>query len=118
MLTFVPTACFVAEPLNQRIAVLDRFTGLEVAQVPAPPGGFLLAFSIRVRRPGRLVVLDSGGFPNPEVPSIARVYDYDYKPLVVASDQGYRLAAINAALTADMTQPPWIVTKILFFGQY
>jgi hypothetical protein len=65
--------------LNQRIAVLDRFTGLEVAQVAAPPGGFLLPFSIRVPRPGRLVVLDSGGFPNPEVPSIARVYDYDYK---------------------------------------
>jgi hypothetical protein len=30
---------FVAEPLNQQIAVLDRFTGLEVAEVPAPLGG-------------------------------------------------------------------------------
>ena len=69
---------FVAEPLNQRIAVLDRFTGSEVGQVPAPPGGFLLPFSIRVPSPGRLVVLDSGGFPNPNVPSIARVYDYNY----------------------------------------
>jgi hypothetical protein len=27
---------FVAEPLKQRIAVLDRFTGFEVGQVPAP----------------------------------------------------------------------------------
>ena len=44
---------FVAEPLNQRIAVLDRFTGTEVAQVPAPIGGFLLPFSIRVPRPER-----------------------------------------------------------------
>jgi hypothetical protein len=70
---------FVAEPLNQQIAVLDRFTGTEVSQVSAPPGGFLLPFSIRVPRPGRLVVLDSGGFPNPKVPSIARVYDYDYQ---------------------------------------
>jgi hypothetical protein len=69
---------FVAEPLNQRIAVLDRFTGFEVGQVPAPPGGFLLPFSIRVPGPGHLVVLDSGGFPNPNVPSIARVYDYNY----------------------------------------
>ena len=46
---------FVAEPLNQRIAVLDRFTGFEVGQVPAPPGGFLLPFSIRVPGPGHLV---------------------------------------------------------------
>jgi hypothetical protein len=69
---------FVAEPLNQRIAVLDRFTGNEVGQVPAPSGGFLLPFSVRVPRQGRLVVLDSGGFPNPAVPSIPRVYDYDY----------------------------------------
>jgi hypothetical protein len=69
---------FVAEPLNQRIAVLDRFSGAEVAQVPAPPGGFLLPFSLRVPRNGRLVVLDPGGFPNPAVPSVARVYDYDY----------------------------------------
>jgi hypothetical protein len=39
-------------------------------------------------------------------------------PLVVASDQEHRLAAINAALTADITQPPWVVTKILVFGQH
>ena len=69
---------FVAEPLNQRIAVLDRFSGAEVAQVPAPPGGFLLPFSMRVLRNGRLVVLDPGGFPNPAVPSVARVHDCDY----------------------------------------
>jgi hypothetical protein len=37
--------------------------------------------------------------------------------LVVASDQEHRLAAINAALNADITQPPWIVTKVLIFGQ-
>lgn len=70
---------FVTEPLSQRIAVLNRFTGEEVGQVPPPPGGFLLPFSIRVPEPGHLVVLDSGGFPNPTIPSIARVYDYDYQ---------------------------------------
>jgi hypothetical protein len=59
--------------------VLDRFTGLEVAKVPAPSRGLLLPFSIRVPSPGHLVVLDSGGFPNPNVPSIARVYDCDYE---------------------------------------
>jgi len=39
------------------------------------------------------------------------------KPLVVASDQEHRLAAINAALTTDITQPPWIVAKVFVFGQ-
>jgi len=38
-------------------------------------------------------------------------------PQVVASDQEHRLAAINAAITADITQPPWIVTKIHLFGR-
>ncbi len=70
---------FVTEPLARRIAVLDRFLGQAVAEVPAPPGGFLLPFSVRVPGPGRLVVLDPGGFPNPTVPAIARVYDYNYE---------------------------------------
>lgn len=34
-------------------------------------------------------------------------------PLAVASDQEHRLALINSALSADITQPPWLVTKIL-----
>jgi len=89
------TLVFVTEPLNQQIAVLDRFTGTEVGQVSAPLGGFLLPFSIRVPRPGRLVVLDSGGFPNPKVPSIARVYDYDYQwnPLYASYQPTYHFAA-------------------------
>lgn len=32
--------------------------------------------------------------------------------LVVASDQEYRLAAINAALTADILEPPFIITEV------
>ena len=32
--------------------------------------------------------------------------------LIVASDQEYRLAAINAALTADILQPPFVVTEV------
>ena len=39
---------FVTEPLNQRLAVLDRFSGSEVGQVPAPPGGFLLPSKLPV----------------------------------------------------------------------
>jgi hypothetical protein len=69
---------FVSEPLQRRIVVLDRITGVEVGQVPEPPAGFLLPFSLRVPGPGRLVVLDPGGFPSSTVPSIARVYDYSY----------------------------------------
>jgi hypothetical protein len=43
---------------------------------------------------------------------------FGLSPLVVASDQEYRLRPINSALTADITQPPWIVTKVLVFGQH
>ena len=32
--------------------------------------------------------------------------------LVVASDQEYRLAAINAAIATDMLQPPWIAAEV------
>jgi hypothetical protein len=33
-------------------------------------------------------------------------------PLVVASDQEHRLPLINAALDEDLTEPPWLVTKV------
>jgi len=68
---------FVAEPLGQAVAVLERYTGQQLGTLPAPPAGWLLPFSLRVPREGHVVVLDSGGFPSPTVPSIARVYDYD-----------------------------------------
>lgn len=70
---------FVTQPLGQSVAILDRFSGRQVGQLPAPPDGWLLPFSIRVPREGHVVVLDSGGFPNPAVPSVARVYDYDVR---------------------------------------
>jgi hypothetical protein len=67
----------VTEPLSARVAVHDRLTGHEVALLPAPPGGWLLPFQMRIVNEGRLVVLDAGGFPG--TPSIPRVYDYDYR---------------------------------------
>jgi hypothetical protein len=70
---------FVTEPLAARVVALDRFTGREVATVPAPPGGFALPFTLRIPRTGRLVVMDAGGFPDPAVPAVPRVYDYDYR---------------------------------------
>lgn len=70
---------FVAEPLAHRIAVLDRVTGVEIGFVPPPPDGWLLPFALRVPEEGKLVVLDSGGLPDPNVPAVARVYDYAFE---------------------------------------
>lgn len=69
---------FVTQPFAGRVVVLDRDSGAEVGQIPAPPEGFALPFSVRVASPGHLVVLDPGGFPDPNIPSVARVYDYSY----------------------------------------
>ena len=69
---------FVALPLVAKVSVLDRFTGSEIAELPAPTGGFGLPFIVRTPRPGHLVLLDSGGFPSPVSPSIASVDDYSY----------------------------------------
>ena len=70
---------FVTQPLSNRVAVVDRITGRELTVLPPPPGGWLLPFSVRVTRSGKLVVLDAGGFPSPTVPSVARLYEYDYR---------------------------------------
>ncbi len=70
---------FITEPLAGRVVALDRVTGREVGEVTPPAGeGFLLPFTLRVSREGRLVVLDAGGFPNPFIPAIPRVYDVDF----------------------------------------
>lgn len=70
---------FVAEPLARRVVALDRVTGVELGDVPAPPDGWLLPFTLRVPHGGKLVVLDPGGLPAPGVPNVARVYDYDFR---------------------------------------
>lgn len=72
---------FVTEPgigvgTTPRVVALDRFTGREVAALPAPPGGFKLPFTLRVPESGHLVVLDSGSFPPP---AASTVYDYRYR---------------------------------------
>jgi len=71
-------------PFGPRVVVLDRFSGREVAAVPAPPGGFKFPFTLRVPRSGHLVVLDAGGFP-PQGPPV--VYDYRYS---TAGPRGFR----------------------------
>lgn len=70
---------FVTQPLDGRVAVLDRTGGVEVGELPSPPGGWLLPFELRVPQPGRLVVLDSGGFPSPAGLAVPQVHDYQYR---------------------------------------
>jgi hypothetical protein len=69
---------FVAQPLAGKVTVLNRFTGAEVGEIPPPPGGFKLPFTLRAPDSGKLVILDSGGFPSPTTPAIPVVYDYSY----------------------------------------
>jgi hypothetical protein len=69
---------FLTEPLTGRVTAHDRFTGAHVADLPPPPGGFLLPFTLRSPSDGRLVVLDAGGFPSPTAPAIPKIYEYDY----------------------------------------
>jgi hypothetical protein len=83
---------FVTEPLNGRVVAYSRLTGCEIAELPAPEGGFLLPFTIRAPHPGRLVILDSGGFPSPTIPAIPRVYDYSYR-------WNWRTHSLEATLT-------------------
>src|SRR5262245_14775196 len=77
---------FVTQPLARRVLVLDRASGRTLGQLPPPPDGFLLPFTVRVPRPDHLVVLDPGGFPSPTTPSIARVFDYEVRE---RSDHGH-----------------------------
>ena len=69
---------FIALPLAGKVSVLDRFTGNQIAELPAPAGGFGLPFAVKISRDGHLVLLDSGGFPSPVSPSIPSVDDYSY----------------------------------------
>ncbi|MBU52522.1 MAG: hypothetical protein CL920_27825 [Deltaproteobacteria bacterium] len=77
---------FVTEPLLQRVVVVRRSNQQQIAVLPAPSGGMLLPFAMRMKTfsrsgcnsTGRVVVLDSGGFPSPTMPAIPRIYEYDY----------------------------------------
>lgn len=70
---------FVTQPLSGRVSVVDRLLGRELATLPPPPGGWLLPFSLRITGEGKLAVMDPGGFPDPNVPSVARIYEYEFK---------------------------------------
>ena len=59
-----------------RVVALDASSGREVGELPLPPGGFRLPFTVRVPRPGRLVVLDNAGFP-PQGAAAVHEFRYD-----------------------------------------
>ncbi|MEW5850986.1 MAG: hypothetical protein AB2A00_19525 [Myxococcota bacterium] len=76
---------YVTEPLGSldptagqgpRVAILNRLTGEEVAELPPPPEGFVLPFGLRMEEPGKLVVLDAGGFPSPLALAVPRIHVY------------------------------------------
>ncbi len=99
---------FVTEPLRGRVVVLGRVTGRELAELPAPPDGFVLPFALRVAEPGRLVVLDPGGFPDPTggLPT-ARISEYDYRldrrhRFVAEHVRTIRLEGVPTVFTEDL----------------
>jgi len=53
-----------------RVVALDAATAAEVGELPPPPGGFRLPFSVRVPEPGRVAVLDNAGFPPQGSPAV------------------------------------------------
>lgn len=74
------TVVFVGKPLNGSVAVLSRFSGKQIAQLPPPPNGFVLPFIMHSLGDGHLAVLDAGGLPQPQpfVPANPVIYEYTY----------------------------------------
>jgi hypothetical protein len=77
-------------PQGPALVAIDRVTGQIVGNFPAPPAGFRLPFTPRVVAPGRVVMLDPGGFPlgtgRPDVrlSPILTEYSYTYNPVTRA----------------------------------
>lgn len=77
-------------PQGPGMVAIDRVTGQIVGNFPPPPAGFRLPFTPRVVAPGRVVMLDPGGFPlgtgRPDVrlSPILTEYSYTYNPVTRA----------------------------------
>jgi hypothetical protein len=80
---------YVADPYVSRITRVNTVTGVREAVVSDP---------VLFNAPANVAFL-------PPVLGVT--------PLMVASSQEHRLAAINSQLSQDIVQPPWVVTKIV-----
>jgi hypothetical protein len=71
---------FVGEPLDGRVAALDRLSANPIGELPPPARGFVVPFILHSLGEGRVAVLDAGGFPrpNPLVPANPTIYEYEY----------------------------------------
>lgn len=72
---------FIGLPLNGRVIGISRYTGTGMGELPPPPSGFALPFIMhKERAPGKLAVLDAGGFPSPApfIPANPSIYEYSY----------------------------------------
>lgn len=86
---------FVGAPLEGRVMVLSRRTRQQIAELPVPPGGFVLPFILHTIGKGRLTLLDAGGFPSPGVVDASpTLYEYAYS---------YRAGSFDATLSRTVS---------------
>ena len=72
-------AVFVGSPMDGRVIVLSRHTRQKLAELPQPPGNFVLPLILHMISPTRVAVLDCGGFPAPGVVDAEpRIYEYEF----------------------------------------
>ena len=70
---------FYGSPLDGRVVVLSRDTGSVIAELPQPPGNFILPLVMHEIEENRLAVLDTGGFPDPGITDAQpTIYEYEY----------------------------------------
>jgi hypothetical protein len=103
---------FVASPLDGRVLALSRFDGSELGELPPPQAGFVLPFIVHSIGPGKIAILDAGGFPSPE-PFVAAspvIYEYAYSNVrgkVHASlDRTISFGGVTIGFAEDMTRLP------------
>lgn len=72
---------FIGFPMEGRVGVLERRTGLPLGDLPAPESGFMMPFILHSVGPNRVAVLDAGGFPSPQpfFPANPTIYEYEYE---------------------------------------
>lgn len=70
---------FVGSPIEGRVMVHSGRSRRVIAELPQPPGNFVLPLIIHSIGATRIAVLDSGGFPSPGVlDAEPTLYEYEY----------------------------------------